>query len=318
MLSKKSRMPVPGIAVLLLFELLQANAQNPPPEPPVLPPLFQYNPRAVSAAPLHLEHRLEVTMTTDRTVYFTGEQLELTVTIRNPAREPLTVKQPFLYGTGGIVTLRRPLGSSNENDWQFENPHPILYKMPDPPQIVVSPGEQIRKTLRIPEDCASAGYFSSPCGVRIREGEYRYDFYYGLGASVRFRVARPNLELAAEPKLNKKLEYVYWERRQGKNVPSGKVTLHDGFAGVYVAEYGGSRHLLARRHPGGRLDRKVLEANPSSIVLCPCVRLPYSGKRATRLDASVNPADHLLVEVTDETGTTSRIRLNEKREVIPE
>lgn len=195
---------------------------------------------------------------------------------------------------------------------------PILYQMPAPPQIVVSPGEQIRKTLRIPEDCASARYFSSPCGVHIREGEYQYDFYYGPGASVRFQVVRPNLELAAEPKLNKKLEYVHWERRQGKNVPSGKVTLHDGFAGVYVAEYGGSRHLLARRHPGGRLDRKVLEANPSSIVLCPCVRLPYSGKRATRLDASVNPEDHLLVEVTDETGTTSRIRLNEKREVIPE
>lgn len=190
MLSRKNRMSVSGIAVLLLFEVFQAQAQNPPPGP-VLPPLFQYNPRAISEAPLYQERKLEMTMTTDRTVYFTGEQLEVTVTIRNPTREELTVDEPFVYGTGGILTQRRPLGANTERDWQFENPDPGLYPIPDPPKIVIAAGQRIQKTLRIPEDCPSARYFSPPCGVRSQEGEYRYIYAYRPGASVEFRVVRP-------------------------------------------------------------------------------------------------------------------------------
>lgn len=124
--------------------------------------------------------------------------------------------------------------------------------------------------------------------------------------------------MAVEPKLNTKLPYVYWEKRGGRSVPSGKVTYHDGFVGVYVVEHEGVHHLIATLRPVPPIDRKLLKANPSSIWFCPCVRLPYSGKRAARLDASVDSADHLLIEVTDEAGTASRIRLNEKREIIPD
>lgn len=173
MLLRKKRMPASGIAVLLFFQAFQAQAQNPPPGP-VLPPLFQYNPRAVSEVPLYQERKLEMTMTTDRTVYFTGEQLEVTVTIRNPTREKLTVDEPFVYGTGVILAQRRPLGSTSDGDWQMESPHPIEYRAPDPPKIAIAPGQRIQETLRIPEDCPSARYFSPPCGVRSQEGEYRY------------------------------------------------------------------------------------------------------------------------------------------------
>lgn len=190
--------------------------------------------------------------------------------------------------------------------------------MPDPPTLVIAPGQTIQKAIKIPEDCATERYFSSPCGPPSREGEYQYSFDYGRGAPATYRMVRPAIEHFAEVKLNKKLDYVHQAKKQGKYVPTGRISQLDRFAVVYIVEHLGTRHLIAWKRPGPALERTGITVNPNFAPLCPCVRLPYSGKRATTLEASVNPADHLFVEVTDETGATSRIRLNEKREVIPE
>ncbi len=153
--------------------------------------------------------------------------------------------------------------------------------------------------------------------TRNHEGEYQYIFGYGRGASVAYRMVRPAIELFAEVTLNKKLDYVHQAKKHGKNVPTGRISQLDGFAAVYIVEHLGSRHLIAWKRPGPALERAKIAINPEFAPLCPCVRLPYSGRRATKLDVSVNPADHLLVEVTDEAGTVSRIHLNERREVVP-
>lgn len=307
-------------AAALLLAVMHLLAQNPSPLPLLTEPPGPEIQRQWHEAQQRLTatRRLSVTLTTDRSVYFIGEEPELVITIENPTSQPLTVVQPFLYGTSSIITLRRPLGSTSERDWQLENPDPISYQMPDPPSSVIAPGQRIRKTIRIPEDCATERYFSSPCGAANHEGEYQYIFGYGRGAIATYRMVRPTIELFAEVKLNKKLDYVHWAKKQGKNVPTGRISQIDRFAAVYIVEHLGTRHLIAWKHPGPALERARIAVNPEFAPLCPCVRLPYSGKRATTLDVSVNPADHLLVEVTDEAGTTSRIRLNERREVVPE
>lgn len=306
-------------AVALPLAVMHLFAQNPPPLPlPSEPPGPEIQRQWHEAQQrVTATGRLSVTLTTDRSLYFVGEDPELVITIENPTPRPLTVVQPFLYGTSSINTMRRPLGSRGEWDWQLENPDPITYQMPDPPLLVIAPGQRIRKTIRIPEDCPTERYFSAPCGARNHEGEYQYIFGYGRGASATYRMVRPAIELFAEVKLNRKLDYVHRAKKQGKDVPTGRISQIDRFAAVYIVEHLGSRHLIAWKHPGPALERARIAVNPEFAPLCPCVRLPYSGKRATKLDVSVNPEDHLFIEVTDESGAASRLHLNERREVVP-
>lgn len=126
-------------AVALPLAVMHLFAQNPPPLPlPSEPPGPEIQRQWHEAQQrVTATGRLSVTLTTDRSLYFVGEDPELVITIENPTPRPLTVVQPFLYGTSSINTMRRPLGSSGEWDWQLENPDPITYQMPDPPLLVM-------------------------------------------------------------------------------------------------------------------------------------------------------------------------------------
>lgn len=142
--------------------------------------------------------RLQVSIALDKKVYFPGEALDITVTVRNPTNEALEVWEPFHPTCGGLDLLKKGTERARELGVEFSHLSPSPYSgappRPDRPVVMLQPNESRTKQLRSDDDGLGIMEGSDMSLGAQSPGTFRLVYSYARAAYAEFEIVMPALE----------------------------------------------------------------------------------------------------------------------------
>ena len=157
-----------------------------------------------------MEIKVEISL--NREVYFPHEMATMTVIVSNPASHPLEVLEPVERVSGQLY-----IGAWSEVDGFGRNRRFEPQFGQSAKSRIIEPGETVTKSFRV-------GTYGSPdsfAGLPGTEGSYEFVYMYGAGASVKFKIANPRVELCVQepdPRQFDRDEFVPGKGKTGKRM----------------------------------------------------------------------------------------------------
>jgi hypothetical protein len=242
----------------------------------------------------------KVTTSTDRSVYFPGEAIKLTLTVTNPTPQPLEIPDPNNPGTqrvrGCIADLERVSHDP-------ANPPGAIRR--DVPSVVLQPGQSITLTADT-EDTQSLkrwclGGFAAAGDTTVK---------FRLGGSATIRVGTALLEATAIVPLQEFKTY----REEGMQRPE---TVQ--YAVLLIAAQLGNEHLvMAARHDvvttySLNRERDGALSHGDAVSGAPWIRLATASSKVTKLSGTADATGQITVAYTTEDGGGGTLYLDKNR-----
>ena len=156
--------------------------------------------------------KMKIAISLNREVFFPHELATMTVIISNPGSQPLEVLEPVERVSGQLY-----IGAWSEVDGFGRNRRFEPQFGQSAKSRIIEAGETVTKSFRV-------GTYGSPdsfAGLPGTEGSYEFVYIYGTGASVKFKIANPRVELCVQepdPRQFERDEFVPGKGKTGKRM----------------------------------------------------------------------------------------------------
>ena len=260
--------------------------------------------------------KLDISLQLDRSIYFPGEDMSVSLAISNQTGQALEVFEPLNRRTGRIELYKKAISPIKEEGliWMPMAPqHHINTNGIDSnaPTRWITPGEKIElKFLTSDSDAAKRNILSNYAAPE-REDEYQIRYGYGRVASATFRVVYPKLEAWTETVLPAPFEYHEVDIHRKL---TGKISLMQRIVRVVALEYQGKHYVAASLKPiTNRTHPQFVVGGPFMPDMNGYVglynRVATSMRPITSLKASSDASEHITITYTDDSGLSATIRL---------
>jgi hypothetical protein len=263
------------------------------------------------------EAQLQVSITTDRKVYFAGETYSIELSVVNPTPNTLEVRDPFDSNSAAIDMQKKanPQNISEreaaQGGWAWMNAHLKADRLPQPEANVVLQGSSQKSTCvlkgrdTLPGDPARVYAYSVPHDI----GDYRFLYAYGRGAQAEFSVIPMKVDTFAD---------IVLQRRSGpvKNI-LGTSSTRPLYYSALALDGDGSHWLFIST----RITRSTseLEVQNGSVMardvgsVAPIIRIAKSNAPIGSIFGIADAKDNLTITWTDSNGQTSTIKLDQDK-----
>ena len=256
---------------------------------------------------------LQVSITTNRKVYFPGERFSIELAVLNPTPGTLEVRDPFDWDSAAIDMQVK--NAKVETGWAWMNAQLRSDHLHQPEANVVlqASSQTVKYTLKnrytLPGDPAHVpdiGY-TVPHNV----GEYRLFYAYALGAFAEFSVVPMTVETLSDIVLQRRTPPV-------KNV-SGRGSHTSALQYQVMALEGDSSHWLVVSISQSSGATSALHFQNGSVVatdvrlVSPIVRIAKSDVPIKSITGTDDEKDNLDISWTDANGKTSRMTLDQSK-----
>ena len=258
--------------------------------------------------------KLDVSLQLDRSIYFPGEDMSVSLAISNRTGQALEVFEPLKAGTGGINLDKKDDSylKAMGTIWKPLAPHPTgAYEIgSNAPARWMSPGEKAELSFLASDGDAAKRGMLSDYAAPEREGEYRIRYGYGHGASATFSVVYPKLEAWTETVLAAPFEYHEVDIHRKL---TGKVSLLQRRVRFVALEYQGAHFIAGSTKPiaNSSIPRFVV-GGPFMPDMNRYVgiykRVGTSTRAITSLKSSSDAAERITITYTDDSGRSVTIR----------
>jgi hypothetical protein len=256
------------------------------------------------------EALLEVSIATDRKIYFPGEKITVELAVTNPKPSALKVRDPFDVDSAAIDLQKK--SNKSELGWEATDAVPRSMRLTHQKANITFhlSSQRLTRTLIntfwLPGD---PGIVAPNKGGPSYPDDYRLRYFYGRGATAEFTVIPAKLEAYSYIVLQRKagpLEDKLWKKTYYVPYRYGVIAVGgDGAHWACVSGFDGA--AMQELQTGGFLL-------PSHAGLfSPVIRIARSDVPIKSITGLADAQENLTITWTDANGKSSTIRLDQNK-----
>jgi hypothetical protein len=209
---------------------------------------------------------MQVKISFDKEVYFSGEEIAVTISVTNPLDRDANIIEPFTPQGGNLHPLRK----GSNGGWSPFLDHPYFGCTECSGAIVTLRSKEVRTfTFRTSEGCGNGRLQFVPyCPMALDPGDYAYEYLYGSHGIASFTIKAATL---IEMQVVRHRTTIKVRKLDHNYQPTGKFDEHPKEDGAFILESEGIRYVAIST---------VAHAGFSPIPPMAILRRPFSDRAA--------------------------------------